>query len=501
MALLLLAARQGHGDAFAEFRIPDHRVLDWTGAFDARGQWSSSSTTRSLQPYDRSASRTMDGQFASRLAWTRDADPARATLRAAAVVSGRRWSYESADTYAYSIYRGSDDWRSLNRRMTERAELTFSHDRFLSAIPILWRLGASGLIDHAQVWDSHADRTVRAETTDVRHDFDEFAVRRKDYLSGVSGTLGLGTGRVRNATGVYEAMVFERRLARAGVIEQPLSDVARRRLAALMYARAAYAGTQDRPARGLWSGIADILREDGALAGLDSPGLTARLMEPFFGSTVRIAPDGLPESPITRRTGMELTLEVRTVHDRSSLHYHRNEYRSALEDTLPPQRTVSSSVRKSTRSDLRVGAVAAFHRPVGERWQLDITGTLDAPARRGVSADYRVDAAATWIVADRWLGALSVFHRWFDEKRTAGPTRGDQAEWRATIDVAYYLERSTLVSLGLVHADTWLRGSADYHAYWRSTMVRLGLTYRFAGRFTAPLLALAPTPPTIGLEP
>ena len=57
----------------------------------------------------------------------------------------------------------------------------------------------------------------------------------------------VGMGRVRDATGVYQAWLLEERLERDGVLARPLSDDARRRIQQLFYVEPAYGVPHDLP--------------------------------------------------------------------------------------------------------------------------------------------------------------------------------------------------------------------------------------------------------------
>jgi hypothetical protein len=505
LASVLPAPATLRADVLDDFRVPDHRVLNWTGSFNGSGLWSHSSGSQLYEPRDRFVSRRQDGSFSNRLDWAHEADPARTTLVARVDLTGNRQTGERDHLSAIDARTASSVEHTVFRQLRESILLGASRDQFMTSIPMLWRIRADARIDDRQTWDTRDWRSTLTDGALVQTYVDERAHKRKIYSAALTSAVGIGTGRVRNATGLYEALVLERRLIAAGAIAEPLTPDARRRLGALMYVRQDYTGTRDRPARDLWDEIARILLDDGAIEEPLSPAVTMRLMEPFLGPGTAIRSDGLPNSPVTRRVGTEVVFEVQNRHQRETFHAHDNSlYQPGFPpyDTLPPLRSTFSSFSKRTSDDVLVAVTAAFHRPLGLRWQLDLSGRAIAAARHGVSADYDAVATATWVVTDRWLGTLGASHRWFDEKRTAGPTGGDRASWTASANVLYYVENATALSLGVSHSDIWIRGAqswSDRHSYGRSTQVSLGVTRRFTGRFSAPDLALAPSPATIGL--
>ena len=499
-----MGSEPAHAGDFEEFRVPEHTTLHWTGSINGAARWSRLNSLGWYDTRNETVARAGTAMGVSALDWARDTDPASTSLSVESVFSG---SHTSDDRDRRStIGTRSLDFRSRsrNQQLRERVTVVASRTQFHSFVPLAWRARVEGQIDDVQGWDSRDEHRIDRDTTWMATDTIERATRAKQYVSTLYGAIGIGLGRVRDATGVYEAMILERRLAATGVLARPLTAQARHRLAALMYVRGPYAGTTDRPARDIWEEIARILEADGAITSPLSSATTLRLMEPFHGRWADTGPDGLPDSPVTRQTGASFFVEILSRHRRWSDHRHYNELTASSSSALPPIRYTSSWQSKATSDDLLVMASVDLHRPLGYRWQAGFAGRAEAPARHGLSATYDATATVIWIVADRWLGSVGGSHRWFDEKRTIGPTGGDQASWSASAKLLYLVEPRTALSLGLAHSDDWVRGRGAYnagHRYGRSTQVTAGVSYRFTGRFSAPQLALAPSPPTIDLQP
>jgi hypothetical protein len=402
----LLVPAALRADPFDEFRVPDHRTLNWTASGSGSGQRQLYDNSGLYVPRDAGVDRFHEGALSSRIEWGRHTDPAVTTLRAAVGLSGHRQTIERSRLSVIDTRILTHEEHSVSRRAAEYLEVNAYRDQFLTSAPLLWRISVGAVISDEQQWSS---RDLRAETTDVGFQdgtFSEQASRQKRYSSALTSAVGIGAGRVRNATGLYEALVLERRLRAAGAIARPLSPEARRRLGALMYVRTAYTGTRDRPARDLWEEIARILRDDGAIEEPPSPAVTLRLMEPFFGSDVATGPDGLPDSPIARLVGAQVVFELQNRHLRESAHLESSNSFDSFFDGAPPYRSTSSTVSKWTYDDVRVAVTAAYQRPLGLRWQLELTGSAVTAARRSLAADYFAIARATWLVTDRWRGAL-----------------------------------------------------------------------------------------------
>ena len=106
------------------------------------------------------------------------------------------------------------------------------------------------------------------------------------------------------------------------------------------------------------------------------------------------------------------------------------------------------------------------------------------------------------MVADRWLASADLEHLWRDETRTTGPTAGDFWRWGWALEIDYYLEDRTTLSLRYTELQNWHRGdpggeSSDFNAVHRfgsNGQIFAGISYRFAGWFNAPGLSWGSAP-------
>jgi hypothetical protein len=487
VVVTVLQGAPARADEFSDFRIPDHRVFSWTGDFGASGGQRTDSFGSLLR-----RSNGLSGSASSNAAWQHDSDPATSALFVGFTVNGRRNHDDSQDRFEDPFGDVTFERRSTHdRSVFESWSASAETRRYPWTLPFGATLRADGSGNFGQIWQSQSN------TRQVQTPFfsEEFRVAERDvrwsYLHQARASAGIGVGRVRDATMVYDVHVMEERLLLAGSLNRPLSAQARLRLAELLYMRGAVGQVHDRPARLVWREIERILREDGAPKGdaLD-PWSVVRSAEPYLGGPTD-SRDYFPRSPIARLTGYFVGPQV-TLATRHNV--FRSENQSLQEFVLTDTTFGDSSShfqRDVQSSDQALGVlVAEYHRPVGPRWQLDARGRVFTPLRREGGKDLQEQSSIelAWIVSDRWLGRASIAHRWLDEDRTQGPTRLDSWQWGYGADVHYFLEDHVGIGLGCGGGQSWTRGNAlgIPHDYSRSTSFSLSMSYRFAGFFQAP---------------
>jgi hypothetical protein len=109
---------------------------------------------------------------------------------------------------------------------------------------------------YEQGWSSQYWKETRgAHLSTDRQDHKAFIF---DYE--VSGTAGLGVGRVRDASPVFDIYVLEKRLRDLGVLTRELKPEARVRLAQVWVAGADHTVIRDRPHSSFWQDIERIAR-------------------------------------------------------------------------------------------------------------------------------------------------------------------------------------------------------------------------------------------------
>lgn len=466
LCLMVLRAQPAAADAFTDFQIPDH---SWRGfGWDLTGNGNRSDGSSSASQSDGSSAGT---RLAAAANWFRDAEHIRAShvLR---VGSDGNWSRGRSRTLAWG-FDGFEDF--VEERLTNnpgdfmQGQALGSTEWTLRPEPRSWstRLGARAEAG----WSREARHSdyLRRYLTPTRRilEYDERGeVTRHDrYLAQVD--LGIGFGRVRNATGVFTVERMLERLRAEGRLERWPSADALRRLAGIFYASGGFGAVHDQPQKFLWREIERVLREDGALpeSGFDAYDLL-RVLEPITVTTGRFSrPVGHELGPIVR---FEHTHEIR----RSTYTYR---YERTVNDTLWTGYSWNTASRSSLGTDaLRVGARAEWHRPLGlraqlsaisevvfdvgepdERWsassQLSIARLVDerwfftAIARQTRDMDKRVGRLATWSTR------LELGAEYFLEDRWSLSARVLQDQWRSDFNstAAPQFARQTGLTFGL----------------------------------------------------
>jgi opacity protein-like surface antigen len=472
---------------FDDYRVPDHHVLQWTGSLGGRTSWGSS-----FQPSSSSWSGNGSGEAATQASGLAESEASLTT-----------WS-ASASTYGYrthDLVRGEPAWTRYWQEQESWAH-SLSESFSLSATRRWWPAGsplhavaaASAAGDFDQGWNwTRLDQRVPPFAVDPSAilRFEEKNTRRA-WSRRAWGSAGVGVGRTRDATGAYEARLLEARLREAGLLARPLSATALRDLAALLTVRRDVSSTHDNSAAIVWADIQRILAADGALR---DEALSARdwfrLTEPWFARSGRSSDASMvPTSPVLRLRGW--TLEARLEGRTGEYTTHRSAASSQFYVGSPAYSTSSMDQRDVSSGDRALAGLAGeAHLPLGMRLQVDASASVLADLRPGQHGiDQRADASARWMAAPRWLASLD-----FSQVRTCFSGRGtslaDDA-WAVLYGAGAQYAVTDHVSAALGFAQTHSRqgqGANPATSSWQINnrgQVSFGLSYRFAGRTSAP---------------
>jgi hypothetical protein len=468
VALVAIAATRAHADDFAEFRIPDNHALRWTGSLLGNSGWRLEAAGGTHGDDSGQGAST-----ASQFNRIDDSERWRSVASVFFTVSSGRTKYD----FGAPQYGIADVMEE--RSVREYVRASWAGQVYPHGGPIHLDAAFDGTNDDSQYW---RDEQVGLSGPASRSEW--------AYLHDVAASLGAGMGRVRNATGIYEARVLESRLAASGALTRPLSATAREQLATLLYARNDIAVAHDRPARRVWGRIAEILRTDGVIADSLQAGDWFRLAEPLL-ETGRTSLDAalVPVSPLVRERGWSVSALIQE-HTRQVIGRV-----SVPAASPPPPATVTRAVSESDATS--AGLVGEYHRPLSLAWQLDAAGSLlgdTRPGQHGFSESAHV--AAGWIVADRWLwtSALSQSRTLEQGKHTSADD--DAAELDVGSKVDYFVDDRLDATFGFEQryeralSRTFIGFGPGPHA--RAGFVTFTLTYRFAGFASIP--ALEPLP-------
>ncbi len=485
-ALLLLPSAARAADPFAGFRIPDHSWQSGRFGFGLDGsRVAGSSGYRGVYEHsyrDAWLSSRADGA----IAFGRDSDDLTHWF-SLAVDGGPEWSTRRDRTEWTDRLSGSDDTDRVYRlNASAAAALRTYPDLGRFGIPALGPLG----LDLSATLSGGIHRLRSREDFELEDPADDHwyesrtNTRSERDQSTASIRGGIGVGRVRDATALYDARLLERRLAEAGALARPLSPAARSRLAALAYVAPRFAHAHERPDRFVWQEIESILRDDGALPprGLDAYAVlralepTAPVRRPQRLSGVFLGYGGSFETSHTSARSSDVVTE-----------------RDGVGGAVTATRRMHSDITKYTSDVTWLGGWTELHRALGWNWQIDARASALRAQRRdehGLALDEQL--LLRWFVADRWEleGGASHQRRY----RLPGHDRVHVPEWLEdrwsaawSLSAGYYLEDQTLIQLSLSDEQGRRRYSPQ-ETFSRSGQLSLSVTHRFLGALDVPEL-------------
>jgi hypothetical protein len=478
-------------DDFTDFRIPSNRTLLWTAGLHARatGQDASSNGTNGSL-----GSGSVDASSA--FSWFSDSDPSFTRVYADLAARGQRLHQDTQNLFSTPPSSTLSLTERSIRDVLENWTLGASTRRYPWAAPLGFEIGLQGQGDYSQNWDSQSHDAFIVNPGLTFQNTQSSDQERWTYLSSFAATAAAGWGRVRSATGIYDALVLEQRLRETGALTRPLSSQGRQRLADVLYLRGSLDTVRERPGRTLWREIERVLAEDGALeaGGLD-PYSVLRAAEPHLGASRPLTSDGVPISPVPRLTGYFAGVRLLDRHSNSVQRMDAaTSFQTIQNGVVIDSGSSTFASRVSQPQDfVDCGPTAEFHRPLDARWQIDAFGD----ARIGLRAEdnYLVgdgSASLAWLAADRWTASASTSYTWTDDDRTEGATPGDYWAWAANLNVDWYLEDRTSITFSAGMNQGWIRGDPSApagpaaHIFVRNMTTSIGLNYRFTGWIATP---------------
>jgi hypothetical protein len=433
----------------------------------------------------------------------------RADLRLDLYGNGDLRSYRSKDspndTTAGQL---KTNWQDLSEMWRLQADTRF----YPFSVPIGLLAGTDARGSYSQGWSSQYSKTTQGvHLSTNRQDHEAFIF---DYY--VTGTAGLGVGRVRDASPVYDVYVLEKRLRDLGVLTRELKPETRTKLAQVWVAGTDETIIRDRPHKYFWQDMERILREDGALRaqGLDAYS-AYRIAESYRSGSSSKGPDVWPSPPslsgafgrFRRDCGWFVGLVAEGGHEHHiERRFTRVREQEADSGVYSLDTSHSASARIEGHDDsFRFGPQVEFHRPLGWPLQLDVVSTILFP-QDNTSKAIRAKSSVTltYLVADRWVASAVVQHQRLIEEysypRYDWRERTDSWSVNVGASVQYFVEDRLSLVLTLSHSQgrtAWEMTDHDPEvSYRRSNAAMLGIAYDFLGVLEAPgLIPRATLPP------
>jgi len=446
-------------DPYADFRIPDHR---WSAASgDYHFDWSHDKVDSPGEQFRRGAFNSTivtSGMWASESdQWLRQVDAfARANGARSYLEDERQDSFGlSAQEQNSRVVRGDLGARLLLRAYPWAAPLGFT---------MFGQAGWTPSID----WQS-SDATHQDPPNEIRQHSNTRDMQSSEV---VRYGAGVGLGRVRDATPVYQAQRLEEELRRLGALSRRLRSRTREQLAEWFALQPNVIAAHERPDKYFWGEIERILQKDGALRRGSLDAFTS----------FRLAERGITQNLPLRLTGFFIGPVISGVDNWA---HTRHDFHASAEQLLNGQlvNAVDFSSHSGggthSRDFARLGGTAEWHRPLGERWQLDFQSVGDYSAGLHI-LDVQSVAQAQYMIADRWLVTGSLFH---EAQALEEPHTGRITGWLAgsRAQVHYFLEDRWSLNAAFVTGEVH-----DATQDRQQQSLEIGVSRWFTGLLSAP---------------
>ena len=467
--LIMLAPTLVSADEFADFRIPDHRFEVWKASLSGSAQ-----RTRQGDATFESKSSSTGASTGTSFLWIHDSELRRTEVSAQGAFSANR--YES--TAKGNTFGDTRNWQHSGTESVRGEALQRS---YLGQAPLAIEASIMARGDDDQQW--FRQRTTSEDAPGL--EFQERASGSSwDYRYDASAAVGIGVGRVRDATALYDARILEQRLRDRGLLRNDLAPATRRRLAELLYLRADYQTVLELPGKSFWSELQSILESDSALtAPLNAPAVL-RALE-IYGDRHGSDYSGLPAgSPMLRQRGAFAQLEIQASHRHSIFRSESERFAfAAVNDSVIGSTHDAFHTRREVSQDLILfGPNLEYHLPGGLRWQTDLSSQL-LFSSKDPKRKYRWSSRASegWILADRWLATATIGH----DRDLASVDPTGIGTWRVfySASLIWYLEDRFGLQLSTFGTQSRNRRPGDYEG---NDAIYLSMSYKLSGRIDAP---------------
>jgi len=469
LAGLCLASASRADDPYADFRVPEARSFSWVVSGLTR--WRAQETG---EPDVHAVSRFKSGYASSTLHRHAESDRYASDLRGA--MSGQWSSFLDHAVFTdgeseFFRHRSDDDFYDAFASVEET--------RFVRSTNWGVDIGLTGSYSFER--QGRAFQAIRNQATFSEAEGEGTDLR--SYFGTGNASLGLGYGRVRDATGVFDAQVLAQRLAATGRLRHAPSAAALQRLAQLFAVRFDLGAAHDRSERYFWREVERILREDDSLVdGTFDAFSLIRALEP---ATLKFA--------FTRRAGWRVSTSYMGSRTWGHSDFDRWQERNGTGVFEFHERSSDRIPRNARAGQLLVDA--EYQRPLGMRLQMSArstTGYGDGSRRLAtVTSALEFDH----LVADRWLVSVALAQR--VESSRQGSVRV-HPDWNvsAIAQAQFFVEDSWALFAVYRHAQARhpvfsYFSREDESQFDRTSDLQAGITFHAGGRFEAPGLGIS----------
>jgi len=478
-ALMLLVPASAHPSDYSDFRIPSHSWSRFDLQLGGSYRPSMLSATNNTQSKETSGSGSFGG------AWSigHDSERLQDLLQIAGAAFGGSRTREDHDLMLEPYY-----FSSVDKREEQSASQDWSIQGEIRHYPWSAPFSYSGQVqavgNYDQSWFSGSETIAQDDGFSSYGRITDNSQERWSYQYFVQTSASLGWGRVRDASGVQRALLVEDRLRHDGVLEAPLQQQTRQRIADLFYTESKFSLVHDLPDRWFWTEFERILREDPAVR----PSALGAY-ELLHSRDPLVVSNGFD-----RQVGVLVGPVISLVHtnrvDRTDINLHEQIF---IDDTLASEANSSSAYRVD-RDDqqVRAGVQAVIEQPLGLMWHLSLASNATSDVR-ALDRDLQIQSALN---LRYWLG-----ERWYADgrveqyRRTGSETQNAYQLWSVTYGATlnFFLEDHVSLGLSAIGTQQRQRYYGPATAFVRDAQIQLGISYR-RGSLTAPGL-MAPVRP------
>jgi len=462
IAIVSFLPTHARASEFSDFRIPAHTWSTGSVTFNGSGNRSRLNADQSYETH------RLNGSLGLRGSIVRETEPWQASLQLDASGFGVR---QDASNHTHD---GSIAEENEHGGDSEHIQTVAELRAYLGESP--YSIAMRGTSRHR--FDRfHSEERRQESLIPASRDFEEDV---RAFREDLDLDLTFGLGRVRDATGVYQTWLLERRWLATGALQRRLSPEARQRLAELFYLERSFAAVHDRPDKRFWNEVERIVRDDGAFSadGLDAYSVLRAIEPPHDRTPVFVRQVGWFAGPV-----------VGVGSRRSHQHQRMREF---LIDTGGTPTESEAELRTRAYEDFfAAGARAEAFVPIGMEGQFQIRSevrhlTTDSGFRPSAfeSVEMSSGVAYTHLWNERWS-----FQGWASHARsiTEFDTFTEMSTWMVNygVDLGFFLEDHLRMSV-TVGESQYRQPNVPSDLYRRTGEISVGLSYRFLGFLDAP---------------
>lgn len=458
-----------HAQGFREFRIPTNSARAVSIYVQANGNSGDSrNDTRAQDGWFHAGQMSLRGLFyydSEDLGWQ---------VTPSFIAEGSTSNSNDDERLNY----GSEDYHSNSSRVNETLRTNAQIIYFPTSTALGFEAGGLGGVGVSQYW-SHLDR-LYASDDDIQTARDLWDFETNELYYDASFELGVGWGRVRNASSVHGAHLLEERLQELGMLSGELSEETVQKLVEHGYTSSEYYLLYSRSEKYSWRDVEKILESDPAFHGPLNAYAAHRLTE------------SMSYPGISHWRGIRAGLYARAIHANELSLQTRDYFHTQTYDTLVYADTseFGSQTFRDRSDEIMVGPGLQGYFPLSYAWQINADSRLErriSPADDGFA--WSNFCSVEHLLSDRLSVRYTLEHlRWLNDSKNRDDTRGSSwmvhHELIATVFVEDHVDLSVSARSYQYQLESYVPNwtvNVNPVEFGRNTNYFLTLTYRIHG--------------------